>query len=361
VKVLWGPGIGNPSPAEMDVRGYQPPQVVTLSGSGGVERIAAQKLQAGSRTIQDARWAGVETTYFAALWIPPSDLGVVELQAVALPPGEDTKPRMGPGVALALPTEGTQALLFVGPKDHQLLASLDHELARVVPVGEWLGPLVIPLMALLRWIHSHVGNYGWSIVILTVLINLIMSPLRHYSIANGQKMAKIAPEMRVIQDRYRGLSALDKRREQMQKEMGELYARHGMNMGTQMAVGCLPMLLTMPFLFAIYRVLQISIELRGAPFLWITDLSQKDPLFVTPVLMGASMFVMQRMTPTAMDPAQQRMMMIMPLVLVGTFLWAPAGLNLYWLASNLCSIVQQTITLEMLRGSEDSPAKKRKK
>jgi YidC/Oxa1 family membrane protein insertase len=216
-------------------------------------------------------------------------------------------------------------------------------------------------MQLLRWIHSHVGNYGWSIVLLTVLINLAMSPLRHFSFKNGQKMAKIAPEMRVIQDRYKGLPALDKRREQMQREMGDLYAKHGMSMGTQMAVGCLPMLLTLPFLFAIYRVLQISIELRGAPFLWIADLSQKDPLFVTPLVMGASMFLMQKMTPTAMDPAQQRMLMIMPIVLVGTFLWAPAGLNLYWLSSNACSIVQQTVTQRILKAEENRPNKKKAK
>ena len=102
--------------------------------------------------------------------------------------------------------------------------------------------------------------------------------------------------------------------------MAALYARHGMSMGTQMVVGCLPLLLTMPFLFAFYRVLTVSIELRGAGFLWIPDLSQKDPLFITPVLMGGSMFVMQKMTPTAMDPAQQRIMMLMPVVLVGDVL-----------------------------------------
>ena len=135
----------------------------------------------------------------------------------------------------------------------------------------------------------------------------------------------------MIQERYRKVPLMDPRRQQMQEEIGALYARHGMSMGTQMMVGCLPLLLTMPFLFAFYRVLTVSVELRGAPFLWIPDLAQKDPLFVTPVLMGVSMFVMQKMTPSTMDPAQQRIMMLMPLMLAGMFLWAPAGLNLYWL------------------------------
>ena len=118
-------------------------------------------------------------------------------------------------------------------------------------------------MDLLRWVHGHVGNYGWSIVALTVLINLVMAPLRHYSIANGIKMAKLAPEMRVIQERYRKVPALDPRRQEMQKEMAALYARHGMSMGTQMMVGCLPLLLTMPFLIAFYRVLQVVDRAAG--------------------------------------------------------------------------------------------------
>jgi YidC/Oxa1 family membrane protein insertase len=138
-----------------------------------------------------------------------------------------------------------------------------------------------------------------------------------------------------------------------------LYARHGMSMGTQMAVGCVPLLLTMPFLIAFYRVLMVSIDLRGASFLWLPDLSQKDPLYLTPVLMGVSMLVMQRMTPTTMDPAQKRIMLIMPLVLVVMFFAAPAGLNLYWLASNLCSIIQQGVTIRIVH-SKQPPAQAKK-
>ena len=145
---------------------------------------------------------------------------------------------------------------------------------------------------------------------------------------------------------------LDPKRQDINQEMAALYARHGMNMSTQMLVGCLPILLTMPFLIAFYRVLDVSIELRGAPFLWIGDLSQKDPFFVSPVLMGLSMFVMQKMMPTTMDPAQQRIMLIMPLVFSVMFFFAPAGLNLYWLVSNLGSIVQQGLTMKLLRDKD---------
>jgi YidC/Oxa1 family membrane protein insertase len=209
-------------------------------------------------------------------------------------------------------------------------------------------------------VHARVGNYGWSIVVVTILINLVMAPFRHYSIANGMKMAKISPEMKVIQERYRKVPLMDPKRQEMQDEMAALYAKHGMSMGTQMLVGCLPLLLTMPFLMGFYRVLSVSIELRGAPFLWIPDLSHKDPLYLTPVLMGLSMFVMQKMTPTTMDPAQQRMMAIMPIVFSAMFFGAAGGLNLYWLSSNLCAIVQQAITLRILRDPARAHARKRK-
>jgi YidC/Oxa1 family membrane protein insertase len=357
-KVVWGPGLGNPTPEEMEVQGYHAPQGV-LDGPRGVERVVPEKM-GPVRTASDVRWAGVESTHFAALWVPPSVPGTVELRAIELPAGEDGRKRLGVGAAVPL-SPGENALLFVGPKDHTLLSRLDHDLAAVVPVGEWIGPIVVPLMALLRWVHGWVGNYGWSIVVLTVLINVLMAPLRHYSIANGIKMAKLSPEMRVIQERYRKVPALDPKRQEMQEEIAALYARHGMSMSTQMLVGCLPLLLTMPFLIAFYRVLQVAIELRGASFLWIPDLSQRDPLFITPVLMGISMFVMQRMTPTAMDPAQQRIMMIMPVVLVVMFHAAPAGLNLYWLSSNLCSVVQQAVTLRIIASHDERAQRKERR
>jgi YidC/Oxa1 family membrane protein insertase len=345
VRLLWGPGLGNPTQREREVQGYQPPQAVFLTG-GTVERVPVAKLST-PRSVAAVGFAGVESHYFAALFVAPP--GGAELRsAPAAGPGASQGGEPGVVAAVAGGRPDAPVRLYVGPKDEARLSRLGHELARVVPVGDWIGPIVVMLMQLLRWVHSHVGSYGWSIVLLTVLINVVMAPFRHISIANGVKMAKLAPEMKVIQDRYRGIPALDKRREPMQQEMAALYAKHGMNMGSQMMLGCLPLLLTMPFLIAFYRVLSLSVELRGAPFLWLPDLSQKDPLFLTPVLMGGSMYVMQKLTPTAMDPQQQKMMALMPLVLSVMFFAAPSGLNLYWLASNLCSIVQQGVTLRLI-------------
>jgi YidC/Oxa1 family membrane protein insertase len=358
-RVSWGPGVGNPTPQEMEVSGYHPPQAVFMAPPSAVERVPAEKIGT-VRAVSQPMWIGVESTYFAALWVPPPGSSA-ELRSLTLP---TQPPHPAPAAVLTLPASGLPpAVLYVGPKDYATLSRVGYGLVKVVPVGDWIGPIVVFLMTLLRWVHDHVGNYGWSIVLLTVLINLVMAPLRHYGIANGMKMQKLAPEMRTIQDRYRGLSLVDPRRQDMQNEIMALYERHGMSMGTQMTVGCLPILLTMPFLIAFYRVLQVSVELRGASFMWIPDLSQKDPLFLTPVLMGASTFMMTKwqMSTASMDPTQQRIMMIMPVVLSAMFLWAPAGLNLYWLASNLCSLVQQGITMNILRGREAQPASKKER
>ncbi len=347
LRLVWGPGVTNPTPRETEVQGYVAPQAVARTPEG-VERLPPDQLS-GPRSLPEAAWAGVESQYFAALLVPARPTGV-ELRSAELAQAEDGKPTRG---ALALVPLAGEVQAYVGPKDWDTLHALRLGLEDVVPIGDWIGPIVVPLLRLMRYVHSHVGNYGWSIVTLTLLINLVMGPLRHMSIANGMKMAKLSPEMRVIQERYRKIPALDPRRQDMQKEVNELYARHGMSMGTQMLVGCLPMLLTLPFLFAFYRVLTLAVELRGASFLWIPDLSHRDPLFLTPLLLGVSMFVMQKLTPTTLDPAQQRIMMIMPLMLVVMFFAAPAGLNLYWLASNLCSIVQQGLTLRILRSAEE--------
>ncbi|HVO12562.1 MAG TPA: membrane protein insertase YidC [Vicinamibacteria bacterium] len=349
VRVLWGPGVANASAKERDVRGYAEPNGVALVAGGGVQQFAAGKLPPGGQALTAVRWVGVESHYFAALFVPAGEAAPADLRALTLPARGEEKPvtAVVAAVQAAVPVQ-----LFVGAKDHRELARLGHQLDRVVQVGDWIGPIVVALMGALRWVHEHVGNWGWSIVLLTLLINVAMAPFRHYSIVNGLKMAKVSPEMKVIQERYRKVPLMDPRRQQMQDEMGALYARHGMSMSSQFTVGCLPLLLTMPFLFAFYRVLSVLVDLRGAPFLWIPDLAQKDPLFLTPVLMGVSMFAMQKMTPSAMDPAQQRMMMLMPLMLAGMFLYAPAGLNLYWLTSNLWSILQQWVEMRFLRPAE---------
>jgi YidC/Oxa1 family membrane protein insertase len=201
--------------------------------------------------------------------------------------------------------------------------------------------LVVPLHRTLKWIYGFLGNYGWSIILLTVLINIVIFPLRHKSVVSMRKMQELQPEMKAIQARYADLKATDPGKQKMNQEVMELYRKHGANP----ASGCLPMLLTMPILFAFYRLLSMAIEIRGAPFMfWITDLSMHDPFYVTPVVMGASMVVQQRLQPSAADPTQQKIMMMMPVMFTFMFLWAPGGLVIYWLTSNVIGIGQTLIT-----------------
>ncbi len=357
VRVLFGPGLGTPTPEEKAVTGYAPAEGVVLGGAG-VERFPAAKLTE-PRRFAPVRWIGIENRYFAALLVPGGKAGG-EVQAVSVPAVPADEGKTEPAALVAVEMGAEPALLFVGAKDYHALRALGHSFEEVVDIGSWIGPIVKPLLLILPRVYGLLGSYGWSILALTVVINLVMAPLRHYSIANSLKMAKVAPEVRVIQERYKKVPLLE--RQAMNEEVARVYERHGMNMGINMTMGCLPMLLTMPFLFAIYRVLQVSIELKGASFLWIPDLSQKDPLFLTPLLMGGSMLLMQKLTPMGtMDPTQQKMMMLMPVMLTVMFVAAPAGLNLYWLASNVCSIIQQGVTMRLLKGREAPPSPGREK
>jgi len=356
--LLWGPGLGNATAEERAVQGYQEPGAVALTAGGAIERQVASELE-GGRSLESVRWAGVESHYFAALFVPDGPGARASLRALAAAEQPDSEAKPLPVVGIAV-GRGRVVELYVGAKDYSALARVGHGLERVVPVGDWIGPIVVPLIELLRFVQARVGNWGWSIVVLTVLINLVMAPFRHYSIVNSLKMAKLGPEMRQIQERYRKVPLMDPRRQQMQEEVAALYSRHGMSMGSQMLVGCLPLLLTMPFLIAFYRVLTVSVDLRGAPFLWIPDLAQEDPLYLTPLLMAVSMFVMQKMMPTTLDPAQQRVMMLMPVMLGVMFFAAPAGLNLYWLTSNLWSIAQQGVSMRLL-GMSPAPKPREKK
>jgi YidC/Oxa1 family membrane protein insertase len=172
-----------------------------------------------------------------------------------------------------------------------------------------------------------------------------MFPLRHKSVVSMRKMQELQPEVKAIQERYAKLKMSDPARQKMNVELMNLYRERGVNP----ASGCVPMLLTMPVLFAFYSMLSVAIELRGAPFIgWIRDLSVYDPWFVTPILMGATQFIQQKMTPATGDPTQQRMMLFMPLIFMTMFIWAPSGLVLYWTVSNLWAIGQQAVTNRLI-------------
>ncbi|WP_321371232.1 membrane protein insertase YidC [uncultured Desulfuromusa sp.] len=187
-------------------------------------------------------------------------------------------------------------------------------------------------MVVLKFFYNYLGNYGFAIILLTVCIKLIFWPLTQKSYKSMKGMQKLQPEMKKLREKY----GSDKQK--LNQEMMSFYKENKVNpMG-----GCLPMIIQIPVFFALYRVLLGSIELRHAPFmLWITDLSAKDPYYVTPLIMGVTMFLQQKMTPTNMDPTQEKIMLMMPVVFTFMFLNFPAGLVLYWLTNNLLTILQQ--------------------
>jgi YidC/Oxa1 family membrane protein insertase len=248
--------------------------------------------------------------------------------------------------SIRLPQAPDRLRFFVGPKQFDRLQAVDEALGqgavfvRAINFG-WFGFLAKPLLDALTWVHGYIGNWGWSIIVLTILINLAIFPLRHKSVVSMRKMQVLQPQLKAIQDRYAGLKVTDPERQKMNSEIMSLYREKGVNP----ASGCVPMLLTLPVLFAFYSLLSQAIELRGARFgLWITDLSERDPYYITPVLMALTMFWQQKITPSTADPAQQRIMMIMPLMFGVMFLAAPSGLVLYWFVGNLFAIGQQYFT-----------------
>jgi len=221
---------------------------------------------------------------------------------------------------------------FIGPKNHRDLEALNPELIDVIDYG-WFTFIAKPMFLLLQFLQGYIGNWGWSIVALTILIKLVLYPLSYKGMVSMQKLKDLAPKMKDIQAKYKG----DKQKQSM--HMMELYKKHGANpMG-----GCLPLLLQIPVFFAIYRVLLNAIELKGAPWMfWVQDLAEMDPYFVLPILMGASMYLQQRITPNTMqDEMQKKIFQMLPIVFTFFFLWFPAGLTLYWFINNVFTISQQ--------------------
>ena len=349
--VQWGPGLGDVVGSGAGgrftaaVRGAEG----IYSIDGDVERVSPANLLGTPRYQGAYEFAGVDTHYFISAAVKPG-AGELEYHVLSLPVAGSDPPAsrhyVGYDIKLT-PSAGApgSAKFFVGPKHFETLQKADQGLVRAI----WFGMfafLAVPLLSALNWVHGFIGNYGWSIIVLTIIINAVMFPLRHKSFVSMRKMQEIQPQVKAIQDRYAKLKVTDPARQKMNTEMMELYRQKGVNP----ASGCVPMLLTMPVLLAFYGLLSEAIELRGAPFIfWIKDLAAADPYYVTPVLMGASQMLQQRMTPmTGADPVQQKMMMFMPIVFTFLFITSPSGLALYWFASNVLVIGQQVLTGKLI-------------
>jgi YidC/Oxa1 family membrane protein insertase len=255
------------------------------------------------------------------------------------PKSTDRVAFVGAGLSIA---GRNQFTMFVGPKDLDLLGETDKRLVSLVDWG-WFGWIGRPLFATLRWVDSEiVHNWGWSIILLTVAINMALIPLKLTSMKSMKKMQSLQPEIQRINDKYKGVGFNDPKKQDQNKEVMDLYNKHGVNP----AGGCVPMLLQFPFFIGFYKVLNVAIELRGTHWYWVKDLSQPEtiPIRILPLLMIGSQFYLQKMTPTSgMDPTQARMMLLMPLMMGFLFYNASSGLVLYWLTGNLVGIGQQLL------------------
>ena len=346
--IAWGPGLGDlgalSGGGSYFTGNYtQPPQAIYFR-DGSATRIPAGSVAAQPVHEGVFQFAGIDDHYFLVAAVTPGQARV-DFQSVTLP-GPDQRQRQLVSTSIRPQQPPERLRFFVGPKQFDQLQAVDETIGqgavfvRAINFGTF-GFLAKPLLDALRWVHGYIGNWGWSIIVLTILINLAIFPLRHKSVVSMRKMQVLQPQLKAIQDRYAGMKVTDPERQKMNTEIMSLYREKGVNP----ASGCVPMLLTLPVLFAFYSLLSQAIELRGARFgLWITDLSERDPYYITPILMALTMFWQQRVTPSTADPAQQRIMMIMPLMFGVMFLAAPSGLVLYWFVGNLFAIGQQYFT-----------------
>jgi YidC/Oxa1 family membrane protein insertase len=325
-----------------------------------VERLAAKKVSSGNTLRGPFNWAGPQDQYFAAIFLPdnPDSTAMVTLHNSISVPKDPKNPDPNSvnrydvlGAAVGDPVGLTRERLFVGPKAIHVLESVRSntapeqmngpDLRNVVDFG-FFSLIARPLFLWLLWTHEHMAsNWGVCIIILTVVINLVLLPLRITSMKSALKMQKLQPQMKAIQEKYKKYPLRDPRRQEMNVEIGELYKREGANP----AGGCVPLVIQMPFLFAFYSMLGVGIELRQAPFLWLHDLSSPDKLFILPVLIVITTYLVQKMTPNAgIDPKQQQMMTLMMPLMIGFFSYTlAAGLSVYWTVGNFIAIAQQYI------------------
>jgi YidC/Oxa1 family membrane protein insertase len=280
-----------------------------------------EKLKEKLSFTGNIHWIAQEDKYFTAALIPLAQSDGAEVW----------KEGASSEIAFKVKQQKQDFIFYAGPKEYDRLKNLNKGLEHIVDFG-WFTVVAMPLFWVLKFFYKFLGNYGWTIMLITIVVRIPFIPILNKSQQSMKKMQKIQPMMADIKEKHK------KDPQKMQQEMMALYKKHKVNP----VGGCLPMLLQIPVFIALYNVLNKAIELRGAPFaLWITDLASKDPYYILPVTMGVTMVIQQKMTPTTMDPSQAKIMMFMPIIFTFMFLSFPSGLVLYWLVNNVLGIVQQ--------------------
>jgi YidC/Oxa1 family membrane protein insertase len=337
VGIVLGPGIGNPSEEELKTSYTKPGATIVLRHGGSVDRKAKDGLKETVPEGQDVVVAGLEDNYFLTAFLPRGSAAAT-LRPVKIQSGKE-EPLLESEVVLA-GAGAMEAELFLGPKDLDLLEKLRPGMDKLIDYG-WFAILAKPLLWVLKWIQVWVVNWGVAIIGITILIKIVLFPLTYKQLVSMKKMSVLQPRVETIRAKWSPkLKSDPQARVKMNEETMGLYKAEGVNP----AGGCLPLVLQMPILIAFYQMLAHAIELRHAPFaLWIQDLSAKDPYYVTPILMTATMWIQQQMTPSTGDATQKKILAAMPLVFGFMFKDMPSGLVLYWLVQNVLTIGQQLL------------------
>jgi len=314
-----GSNFGISGSSDNGYRGHSGP--VVLKDADRIE-LNPKKISEPKIYGDNLRWIAQEDKYFFASIVPFTAINQARIW----------RDNSGEIItALQLPSGKNRLLIYSGPKEHDRLKKLGVGLEHIIDFG-FFSILARPLFWILKLFYRFIGNYGWAIVLLTIIVRIPFIPLINKGQKSMKKLQSLQPKMNEIRQKYK------KDPQRMQKEMMELYKKYKVNPMS----GCLPMLIQIPVFFALYKVLLVAIELRNAPFIfWIKDLSAKDPYYVLPIVMGLTMFIQQKMTPTPMESQQQKIMQFLPLIFTFMFLNFSSGLVLYWLVSNILSIVQQ--------------------
>jgi len=370
--VLWGPGIANYSPEEIKLR-YSAFSGIAVFSGGRVFRTDRRKFDPAKAAYNFVEWAAYEDNYFTALFVAAAGRGeAVFIQEIPEASAEGTAgspageaaagggidPKTGKPLPAHYLAVTAPVSAYIGPKEIDALKAFGHQAKRVINFGAF-GAVAEVMLAMVKYFYKLVPNWGLAIILMTLVIKIILFPLTYSSTKSMAKMAEIQPKLKAIRAKYKKAKTDLEQRKQMNEEMMKLYKEHGINP----AGGCLPLLIQLPIFWGVFRMLVVSVELRHSPFiLWIQDLSVRDPYYVTPILMGATQFISQKMTPTSADPAQARMMLMMPVIMTVFFMNFQSGLVLYWLTTNVLQIGQQALMNRLMAAKKrDSDGKRDKK
>lgn len=345
-RLAWGPGFGNPSPEAQKQR-FGSGSGIAVYSAGKVFRHQERKYNPEKNFYNFVNWVAYEDNYFAVLFLTsPQKTSAAFLK-------EEKDQASFYFLSLNYPQKA-----LIGPKDIDVLSEFGYDTKKLIKFGLF-GFIAEILLRAIKSIHNVIPNWGLCIIILTFITKILFFPLTYSSTRSMSKMQDLQPKIKALKAKYKKAKQDIGQRRKMNEEVMKLYKEHGVNP----AGGCLPMLIQLPIFWGFFRLLMISIEFRHSPFmLWIIDLSVKDPYYVTPILMGITQFINQKMTPTSADPTQQRMMLIMPVVMTIFFMNFQSGLVLYWLTSNILQIGQQYIFNRIKRKKKrEAHGKKRRK